>query len=86
MKNIISAFIFCILFSNCIAQKFNLHNKVQVKFGNQWYNAEIIDVKNDQYKIHYDGYGNNWDEWVKADRIKQGNTANNSLSQQESNG
>lgn len=49
---------------------YKLHEKVKVKWGGSWWDAEIIEVKNDQYKIHYDNYGSNWDEWVKTDRIQ----------------
>lgn len=45
-------------------------DKLQVLWNKQWYKAYIIDISSDQYLIHYDGYGSEWDEWVKADRMK----------------
>ncbi len=61
---------FITLTISAFSQTWKIHDKVQVKYGNtQYYNAEIIDVKDSQYKIHYDGYGSNWDEWVTPDRI-----------------
>lgn len=55
---------------------YKLHDKVKVKWSNQWYDAEIIDVKANQYKIHYDGYGSTWDEWVTTDRIQSTTNTN----------
>jgi hypothetical protein len=45
--------------------------KIEVLWSGAWYKAQIIEAKDGQYKIHYDGFGNNWDEWVKPDRIRQ---------------
>jgi len=97
MRNSFFIFYFCnfifIFFAiSSFAQTWRIHDKVQVKYGNaQYYNAGIIDAKNGKYKIHYDGYSNNWDEWVTPDRIKATNTnaATNTYqtqSTQQSNG
>ena len=45
-------------------------DRVEVKWGGQWYKAEILEAKNDLYRIHYEGYGSNWDEWVTPGRIR----------------
>jgi hypothetical protein len=50
-------------------------DKVEVKWGGTWYPAVILEVKEDIFKIHYDGYGSNWDEWVGSDRIRSGPAA-----------
>lgn len=48
--------------------------KVQVLWKGTWYASTILEVGADanagKYKIHYDGWGNEWDEWVTPDRIK----------------
>lgn len=44
--------------------------RVQVSWKNSWYDATIIDARNNQYYIHYEGYGNSFDEWVTPDRIR----------------
>ncbi|HFC47217.1 MAG TPA: hypothetical protein ENJ63_04970 [Dissulfuribacter thermophilus] len=31
--------------------------------------AEIVDTRDDEYKVHYDGYDSSWDEWVDRCRI-----------------
>ncbi len=44
--------------------------KVEVEWHGTWYPAVVIEVGQGQWKIHYDGYGDDWDEWVGTDRIK----------------
>ena len=45
---------------------------VKVKWKGSWYDATIKsrNTGKDCWNIHYDGYGDNWDECVKAGRIK----------------
>lgn len=71
MKTIVFTFFLCLITLSLFAQaSYHVHEKVKVKWGGTWWDAEIIEIKNDQYKIHYDNYGSNWDEWVKTDRIQ----------------
>lgn len=48
----------------------SVDDKAQVLWKGTWYPATVTKAKEDQCFIHYDGYGNSWDEWVGADRIK----------------
>lgn len=74
----------CALSITSFAQTaYKLHDKVKVKWSGSWWDAEIIQVNGDQYKIHYDNYGSNWDEWVKTDRI-QPRTNSGTTSKKES--
>lgn len=43
-----------------------------VLWKGKWYAAHVSRVNETQTKcfVHYDGYGNDWDEWVGAERIK----------------
>lgn len=50
--------------------RFKVGDSVDVKWKGSWYPASVLSVKNGRYKIHYDGYGSNWDEWVSDDRIR----------------
>jgi hypothetical protein len=47
---------------------------LEVLWGTRWWAARIVDVKTEdgaqKYKIHYDGWGDNWDEWITTDRMK----------------
>jgi len=38
----------------------------------QWLEAQVIDVQNNKAYIHYNGWGNRWDEWIDMNsaRIK----------------
>lgn len=44
--------------------------RVEVQWKGDWYQAEVIEVKGNQYKVHYDGYASSWDEWVDNSRIR----------------
>ena len=44
--------------------------RVEAEWNEKWYRAEIIESSGDRCKVHYVGYGNEWDEWVTADRIR----------------
>lgn len=39
---------------------------------NQWCEAQIMEIRNGEAYIHYNGWGTRWDEWVglDTDRIK----------------
>src|SRR2546425_12976556 len=45
-------------------------DRVEVQWKGDWYQANVIEVKGNQYKIHYDGYDNSWDEWVDNSRTR----------------
>ena len=52
------------------APTYKVGDKVEVLWKGTWYPAAVIEVKPDEWKIHYDGYEASWDEWVKSDRIR----------------
>lgn len=49
---------------------YEVGQKVEVEWHGTWYPAVVIEAGQGQWKIHYDGYGDDWDEWVGPDRIK----------------
>lgn len=49
---------------------YRLGDAVQVSWKGKWYRATVIQLSQNKTKIHYDGYGNEWDEWVSGDRIR----------------
>lgn len=51
--------------------EYKVNDKVLVVWNSDWYPATILEVKDQQYKITYDGFSSSWDEWVTADRIKR---------------
>lgn len=49
---------------------FKVGDKVKVEWGNQWWAAEVQQVGDGKYFIHYTGWDNSWDEWVTSERIR----------------
>lgn len=48
-----------------------LRESVEVLWEDDWYPATILEVRGSRYKIHYDGYGAEWDEWVDNARLRR---------------
>lgn len=44
--------------------------RVEVVWEGQWYPATILEVRGARYRIHYVGYGPEWDEWIDASRLR----------------
>lgn len=49
---------------------FGVRDRVQVLFWGQWYPATVLRLARGYFKVHYDGYGSEHDEWVKPPRIR----------------
>jgi hypothetical protein len=45
-------------------------DKIEVAWNGAWYPAIVLEMKENKFKIHYDGYDNSWDEWVDQSRIR----------------
>lgn len=45
-------------------------DRLEVVQRSFWYPAQIVAVDGQRYKIHYDGYGSEDDEWVDASRMR----------------
>ena len=52
------------------AVQYRAGQRVEVQWGSTWWAAEVLQVRGNQYLIHYTGWANNWDEWVTKDRIR----------------
>jgi hypothetical protein len=50
---------------------YKVGDKVQVLWEEKWYAAEILEVIDGKYKIHYDGWEAKWDEVVDVSRMKK---------------
>lgn len=44
--------------------------RVEVRSDGDWYKARIIDARQGQYKVHYYGYDDWYDEWVNAGQVR----------------
>ena len=49
----------------------------KVEWQGTWYDAKVLKTEKDRWLIHYIGYDESWDEWVKKDRIRLKNIASN---------
>lgn len=51
---------------------YNVGEAVMVEWKNGWYPAKVIALgSGGKYRIHYDGYGSEWDEFVSAARMRK---------------
>ena len=42
----------------------------EVLDGGVWRKSKILQTRENEYRIHYEGWADTWDEWVKPDRIR----------------
>ena len=50
---------------------FKVGDKVSVEWKGGWWPAKILAIGNGKYKVHYDNYGSEWDEFVGPSRVKK---------------
>lgn len=43
---------------------------VEVAWGGSWWRAEILEKRSGLTRIHYTGWGSEWDEWVEPSRLR----------------
>jgi hypothetical protein len=48
-----------------------INARVEAEWEGDWYPATILEVRGSKYRIHYLGYGTEWDEWVEAERLRR---------------
>lgn len=47
-------------------------DEVSVEWGNRWWKATVLELPQDgEFKIHYEGYGDKFDEVVPRERVRQ---------------
>jgi hypothetical protein len=46
-------------------------DSLEVEWHGSWYPAEVIETRAGLTKIHFSGYGSEWDEWVEPQRLRQ---------------
>ncbi len=57
----------------CVARPavgYRVCQHVEVEWGGTWWAAEVLQVRGNQYYIHYTGWGDSWNEWVTDCRIR----------------
>ncbi len=48
----------------------DVSKRVEVRSEGDWYKARIIDARQRQYRVHYYGYDDSYDEWVNARQVR----------------
>ena len=63
-------------------------DSAQVLWGKKWWSATVIGVNSagTKCKIHYKGYGSNWDEWVGPSRIRVGGASSSAKTTKSAGG
>lgn len=52
------------------AAGFKAGDKLEILWGGKWYPGAVIEAKDGKYKIRYDGFTAQWDEWVGPERVR----------------
>lgn len=54
------------------AGKFRAGDKAEILYGNRWTPVTVVNViSSDRVRIHWDGWGDNWDEDIDVSRIRR---------------
>lgn len=48
-----------------------VNEKVEINWSGGWYKGTILEIKDEKYKVNYEGWGSLYDEWVGAQRLKK---------------
>ncbi len=51
--------------------QFAVGTRVDAEWHRRWYPAVVLEARLGIHHIHYDGFGNEWDEWVSSRRIRR---------------
>ena len=57
--------------ARAIPGPFKLGQFCESRWEDKWWRARVIDGREGESKVHYLGFGAEWDEWVKADRLRE---------------
>jgi len=49
--------------------------RVSIEWHGRWWDGEVIDARSGFYKVHYAGWGPEWDEWLEPSRLRAGRSA-----------
>jgi hypothetical protein len=51
-------------------ERVHVGQRLEARWHGTWWAAEIVAAKNGFYKVHYTGWGPEWDEWMEIDRLR----------------
>ena len=52
-------------------RSFAVGTKVEAEWNGKWFPAKILQVKGGAHLVNYEGFGNEWNEWIPSKRIRQ---------------
>jgi hypothetical protein len=55
-------------------QSARVGQKVEIDWQDSRWSGQVIQVKSGFYKVHYAGWGSEWDEWVEIGRLRRAAT------------
>jgi len=70
MKKLATLLTAVLLTLQLLAQDYKKGTNVEILWSGSWYKGSVIDVKEKQYKVTYEGWSSSWDEWVGKDRLR----------------
>jgi hypothetical protein len=50
---------------------YSVGEQIKVEWKGSWWDANILEINDDNHLIHYVGFDSSWDEWVGSERIKK---------------
>jgi hypothetical protein len=50
--------------------RWKVGDQLEVQWKNSWYKATVLEAKDNNCKIHYEGFTEKWDEWVGETRMR----------------
>jgi hypothetical protein len=62
--------VWVVLFFASVSQAQDVSKDCKVEWQGTWHDAKVLKTEKDRWLIHYVGYEESWDEWVKKDRIR----------------
>jgi hypothetical protein len=52
-------------------RRFANGDRVEVLWNGRWWPAVVLESRTSRWLVHYEGYADDWDETVDADRIRE---------------
>lgn len=57
------------------ASPVQIGDPLEIEWRGTWYGGRLLERKDGQYYVSYDGYTSTWDEWVGPERLRTADTA-----------
>lgn len=51
--------------------QYSVGDQIKVEWEGEWWDANILQINEENYMIHYAGFDSSWDEWVSTERMQK---------------